>query len=67
VGEKEGRQMKRFIALTAVLGLCAAYGLGCTKMAPKEEQKTEAPAAGEMTPPPPPAPATPAEPAEKAE
>lgn len=59
--------MKRFIALTAVLGLCAAYSLGCTKMAPKEEPKPEAPATGEMTPPPPPAPAAPAEPAKKAE
>jgi hypothetical protein len=58
--------MKRFVALMIALGFCAAYGLGCTKQAPKEEPaKTETEATEAMTPPPPPppAPAAPAAPA----
>lgn len=55
--------MKRFLALVVALGFCTAFGMGCTKQAPKEET-TETPAAVEEVKPAAPAPVAPvAEPA----
>gem|GEM_PF-3818736 len=59
--------MKRFIALVAAIGLCAAFSMGCKKMAAPTDAPGDQPAAAAETtspPPPPPPPATPATPAE---
>jgi len=71
MGEKEGKDMKRFIALVAVVGLCTAFSMGCKKMTAPAGAPEETPEAAVTTPPPPPpppaTPATPAEPEKKAE
>lgn len=64
MGEKEGKDMKRFIALMAVVGLCTAFSMGCKKITGPAETPEETPEAAAVTTPPPPPPAAPATPAE---
>jgi outer membrane biosynthesis protein TonB len=61
----EGINMKRFVALVAVVGLCMAFSMGCKKMTAPAETEDQPEAQAETTTPPPPPlpPATPAEPA----